>query len=95
MVSVIRGDDNFDSANPAPIPAAGSVGSYMFANNNSGGTVATGTTVSGSTLRPTSAGGASNTGYGMSGTWRLMGHKTGGNTSFSGTYESSLWLRVS
>lgn len=78
----------------ATISTAGSVGTYMFANNNSGGTVATGTTVAGSTLRPTAAGDASNTGYGMSGTWRLMGHKAGSSTSFSGTNECSLWLRV-
>lgn len=75
--------------------AAGSIGSYMFANNNSGGTVSFGVTVAGSSLRPTSAGDPSQTGYTPQGTWRCMGYKTGGNTSFGGTHESTLWLRIS
>lgn len=81
------------SANPPS--TAGAVGTYMFGNNSSGGTISTGATVAGSSLRPTSAGSASNTSYTMSGTWRLMGHKEGGNISYGGTNESSLWVRIS
>jgi hypothetical protein len=94
MASTIRGDDDFDSGSVGSTND-GDVGTYMFANNNSGGTITTGATVAGSSLRPTSAGNPSNTSYSMTGTWRLMGHKTGGNTVFSGTYETSLWVRVS
>jgi hypothetical protein len=95
MASIIRGNDNFDSATAGPITTAGAVGTYMFANNSTYGTIATGSTVAGSTLRPTSAGNPSNTSYTMSGTWRLMGHKEGTNTSYAGTYETSLWVRIS
>lgn len=73
----------------------GAVGTYMFANNNSGGAYNPGSTVAGSSLRPTTAGNPSYTAYVPSGTWMLMGYKTGTNTVWSGTYETSLWLRIS
>lgn len=72
----------------------GAVGTYMFANNNSGGEIIPGSTVAGSSLRPTTAGNPSYTLYAPAGTWRLMGYKTGGNTSFSGTYETSVFMRI-
>ena len=95
MTSTIRGTDNFDSATSGASTTAGDVSTYMLANNSSGGTISTGATVAGSSLRPTSTGDPSNTSYTMSGTWRLMGHKTGGNTSYGGSWEGSLWVRVS
>jgi hypothetical protein len=78
--------------------AVNTVGSYMFAQNNSGGNISPGATVAGTTLKPGSAGGLSlNTYTVASGTWRLMGYKGGTNTNWGtgGTYETSLWLRVS
>lgn len=83
------------SSASSPSTTDGAVGTYMFANNNSGGAVTTGTTVAGSSLRPTSAGDPSYTSYSMSGTWRLMGYKQGGNTNFGGEWESSLFVRIS
>lgn len=80
--------------NMTDIQSYNAVGSYIFANNNSGGTVSPNATVAGSSLRPTSAGNSSATGSALSGTWRCMGYKTGGNTSWSGTYESTLWVRI-
>ena len=84
--------DNFIASTPSTTFAA--VGTYMFAANNTNGAITPGATVAGSTLKPTSAGSYSN-GSTLSGTWRLMGAKAGSNTSFGGTFESSLWVRIS
>lgn len=84
--------DNGIASIPSTTFAA--VGTYVFANNNSGGEITPGATVAGSSLKPTTAGSYSS-GSTLSGTWRLMGAKAGSNTSFAGTYESSLWVRIS
>ena len=74
--------------------AFGAVGTYMLANNNSGGEVIPGATVAGSSIRPSTCNNPTYTGYIPAGTWRLMGYKTGGNTSWGGTYEISVFMRI-
>lgn len=72
---------------------ANSVGSYMLCNSNGGGNMSPGATRAGSGLRPTTCGNASLSSYVPAGSWRLMGYRTGTNTSWSGAYESTLWMR--
>ena len=72
---------------------ANSVGSYMLCNSNGGGNFGPGGTRAGSGLRPTTCGNASLSSYVPAGSWRVMGYRTGTNTSWSGAYESTLWMR--
>ena len=85
MASVIRGDDNFDSAN-AGSTTAGDVGTYALVHNVVNGTKSWGTTISGSSLYPGALiNGSASPDYAfgqttaisesitLSGTWRIMG----------------------
>lgn len=100
MVSVIRGDDNFDSSSVGPSTTAGDVGTYVLAQGNN---TAFGTTLAGSSLRPAafrSSGAAGNSSYSsyyfgmndgtLTGTWRRMG---GRNTAYGSNI--TLWVRIS
>jgi hypothetical protein len=75
--------------------SAGAVGTYGLMNSNSGTNIAPNEARAGSGLRFTSCGNPSFTTLIPSGTWRCMGFKAGTNTSFSGVFESTLWLRIS
>jgi hypothetical protein len=75
--------------------SAGAVGTYGLMNSNSGTDIAPNEARAGSGLRFTTCGNASFTSLIPSGTWRCMGFKSGTNTSFSGVFESTLWLRIS
>lgn len=71
---------------------AGSVGTYAFARHTTDNlAIAFGTTVDGSTLRPTSASGGDALGLALTGTWRCMGRKGSGTTDEVNT---TLWLRI-
>jgi len=74
-----------------PIPSAGAVGSYAFAQKNVVGAFNAGDTISGSNLRYSSASGFFGTFISV-GTWRCMGYARG-NTS-NGEDETTLWLRI-
>ena len=82
MVSVIRGDDDFDSSSVVvPSTTYGAVGTYGLFYRASAGQNAPATTTAGSTLLPATtwhfssgANSGSYSGSGSpSGTWRLMG----------------------
>lgn len=100
MVSVIRGDDDFDSGvESTPSTTLGDVGTYAWMGRPSTGTISSGSTYSGSSLRY--AGSAStntfndNTamhigGSAASGTWRAMG-----NAGISSRYCATLLVRIS
>jgi hypothetical protein len=104
MVSVIRGDDNFDSGSVGST-TYGAVGTYVGGYVNSGVNVFkdNNSTVSGSSilkyngtdndgysLGATSSGGT--TSAGLSGTWRVMGAYKNSATTF---YFSSIFVRIS
>jgi hypothetical protein len=101
MVSVIRGNDNFDSANGGPNATAGAVGTYAFLSPASTNAQRLpGTTWAGSNLRFASGSGnseRSTSATAPSGTWRLMGSNgywnNGSNTS-SSAFQCSVWLRI-
>ena len=67
----------------------GGIGSYAFLRHGSTGYTA-GSTVAGSSLSYTNAGGSANGGI-PSGTWRLMGYTLGDSSSTL----SSVWQRIS
>lgn len=103
MPSVIRGDDNFDSANGGPNAQAGAVGTYAFLRNSVKENLFEGSTRAGSQLAYTcheaiadssfsSHGATLGTRY-ASGTWRLMGYN---NHRYSETTAkaASIWLRI-
>ncbi|MEG9884428.1 MAG: hypothetical protein V6Z86_07405 [Hyphomicrobiales bacterium] len=69
--------------------STGTVGTYIMAECRDPRDHAPNSTVAGSSLRPSSANQQS-VSFTLSGTWRCMGHSTGGNEA-SGT----LWLRIS
>jgi len=109
MSSVIRGDDNFDSAGVGKNATTGSVGSYAFCVRH-GGTVNTsaGTTTAGSNLQyggtgdptPTTVGGNfwASGAYtiGQSGTLAGTWRCMGGGYSVDGDgFIATLWLRIS
>jgi len=75
-----------------PIPSAGAVGSYVFAQKNVSDTFNAGDTISGSNLRHSAASGYSSGASIPVGTWRCMGYARG-NTS-NGEDETTLWLRI-
>ena len=108
MASVIRGDDNFDSATVGST-TAGAVGTYAFLVLD-GVSITTGSVHSGSTLisggvRAVQSLTASNTAYNanitglargdqyMAGTWRAMGSQTASSTSTHG--RGTVFLRIS
>ena len=109
MASVIRGDDNFDSADMYAQPTTvGAVGTYaLLGVFQSGAINSPGITKAGSELRYANSGDLSAAAWGglinsaPSGTWWLMGntgHAYNGSfaTSTSGwAYVSSVWLRIS
>jgi hypothetical protein len=75
-----------------PPTTAGEVGTYMYAQNDPAAVVTFGSTVAGSTLKPTSGEGTTPVGSAQSGTWRCMGmtSNTGANAVVA-----TLWLRIS
>ena len=104
MASVIRGDDNFDSANVGPSTTFGAVGTYAFVIDY-GAAQNIGSTIAGSTIRPaliykpgnieTSV--ASYLAHGsqestLSGTWRIMSSKNQASSTNSYYF---LALRIS
>ena len=101
MASVIRGDDNFDSAIGGSTDL-GAVGTYAFLRTASGSTagVTAGSTYSGSALRyyaSVDSGSNTNcytynTGSAPSGTWRAMG--TGADSRYNHSV-SSVFVRIS
>ena len=106
MASVIRGNDNFDSATVGNT-TAGAVGTYACLMTTSAIERVQGTTVAGSGLRwantgdysPLDAAGARDSA--PSGTWQVMGNTgyvyTGSYVS-GGTnpaYQTTIWLRIS
>ena len=90
MPSVIRGDDNFDSANSGPNATVGAVGTYGLFSSSVSGTIYAGDTVAGSTLTyaSVSSGGVLRNGV-PSGTWMCMGYR---GTS---TTVTTVYLRIS
>lgn len=103
MPSVIRGDDNFDSAIGGST-TLGAVGTYALLNWNTTSAQTENTTVSGSSLRYSNAGDYSPTngaGYrnsSPSGTWRLMGnvgYYDGTGTITNPAYYTSVFVRIS
>ena len=103
MVSVIRGDDNFDSGEVGSTDL-GAVGTYAYLINTGANLAVTpGNTTAGSVLRYSAQSSNSNTsasGYsvghtyssGPSGTWRAMGGRTQTGTY---TYAATLYVRIS
>lgn len=74
-------------------PAAGSIGSYIFAYDNTNTTAAFGATRAGSTLNPTNSDDAPTgtaTGAAQNGTWKCMGATDGG----AGDRSITLWVRI-
>jgi len=106
MVSVIRGDDDFDTSSVGTSTDYGAVGTYGFFYRENAGQKAPATTTAGSSLLPANTWDYSTAGYSgsysgsgsPSGTWRLMG-ETGyyNNTlalSRSDMY-TSVYVRIS
>ena len=95
MVSVIRGNDDFDSSGGVST-TYNDVGTYWHGGSDASATNLPGTTIAASNLiygggqYPAGSYNISGTAYALSGTWRLMG----GNPSNS-VYYSALWVRVS
>ena len=104
MVSVIRGDDNFDSSSFAPSTTYDAVGTYalLWASTNAqrlpGSTLAGSSLYPANTLTGTNTSGDYTVAGSVSGTWRLMGQ--------TGYYQStialsrrdtmvSVWVRIS
>ena len=104
MVSVIRGDDNFDSSSVVPNTTYGDVGTYALLWANVNAQRSPGATIAGSSLYPANTMTATSTsgdytGAGSpSGTWRLMG-QTGyyqSTTALSRRdFMASVWVRIS
>ena len=89
MASVIRGDDNFDSASVGPSTDYGAVGTYILAYYNktsSSATVSAGDTMAGSVIYPMSqlSTGAPGTGSYGYGTQFSYAHRT--SSALSGTW---------
>lgn len=104
MASVIRGDDNFDSANVGPSTTAGAVGTYAHVASYGSTAHNVGDTVAGSSLFTWEGYSSSNVSsgttftfggvthaYGFSGTWRWV---SAGNLSSTRT-RMGLALRIS
>ena len=106
MSTVLRGNDNFDSASPVSTTYGG-VGTYIAGMAQTGGTQRTGGyTISGSSLlQPTSsnwypyaqATSLSSTGSAsLSGTWRLMAPRWGINNADDSNFATGgLFVRIS
>lgn len=93
MTSVIRGNDNLDSANiPALTPARDTVGSYAGLYQVSGFTGESQADRAGSGLSFYNAGGNGNANYWASGTWRCMGMIYGQGAAMA---RYTVWLRIS
>lgn len=104
MVSVIRGDDNFDSGS-AGGTTAGAVGTYAYLRENGANKtqVTFGGTRAGSVLYPTSLNNSTSGGpyWGMtgslptavSGTWQCMGFYDA--TTAANDNPVTLWVRIS
>ena len=105
MASVIRGNDNFDSAGVGKNAGTGAVGSYAMLATDSKGVISLGTTRSGanliwsglvqydfgsSTNLRTDLSSSESQDGNPSGTWKLLGSGTA-----SLRYTISLWLRIS
>lgn len=104
MPSVIRGDDNFDSANAGPNAQAGAVGTYAFLYYYGAG-LTEGSTKAGSLLYmagfrssdsfavdSVASTAATRGATAQAGTWRCMGR----SNSSSGALDTrlTLWLRI-
>jgi hypothetical protein len=90
MATVLRGNDNFDSANPAPT-AGGAVGTYALCRNDSGSTRTIGQSESASNLYYLSFaynGFYIDTSNRPSGTWRVMSYSYPSN-------QGTVLLRIS
>ena len=111
MATVLRGNDNFDSASPVST-TFGDVGTYVCAMYKPGYSVNfKGSTTAGSNLlyHNVDYGSAGVVGYpfdatestshsaGLSGTWRCMGNlRTGTSAAYNiNTAIGSIWLRIS
>jgi hypothetical protein len=106
MVSVIRGDDDFDTSSVGPSTDYGAVGTYGLFYRASAGQNAPATTTAGSTLLPANTWDWASSGYSgsysgsgsPSGTWRLMG-ETGyynGTTALTRSdMSTSVYVRIS
>ena len=106
MVSYIRGDDNFDSANTGPSSTAGAVGTYASLWYNGSTSQGAGADFSGSNLRWGNFGSLGyaynvygRSGNAPSGTWRLMGQMNsvnGSNYNYgSEFFNGAVFLRIS
>jgi len=102
MSTVLRGNDNFDSASPVPT-THGAVGTYTSAYVAYSATITRGSTISGSSLLQSNAAfthdmersyNQATASAGLSGTWRAMSRAV--NTTESGfNVGSVLWVRIS
>ncbi|MEI4968830.1 phage tail protein [Aeromonas caviae] len=70
----------------------GQVGTYVLASNVSGATKGIGTTVSGSSLVPASAGERHQDGAKLAGTWKCLGYSFGSGGPFD--TRITLWIRI-
>ena len=105
MVSVIRGNDNFDSSSVGPSTTAGAVGTYAYLVNTGIDTsISQGTSIAGSSLRYSGHSNDSLTtstdnwsvshtagGANPSGTWQSMGSR---GSSVGRNYFQTLYVRV-
>lgn len=102
MASVIRGNDNFDSATVGST-TLGAVGTYALLGTTNAAVVSPGATTAGSNLRYSSAYGYNSSNHGLgptspsAGTWRCMGNSGAYNFSESSglANASSVYLRIS
>lgn len=101
MSTVLRGNDNFDSASPVST-TYGAVGTYAAAVVPNGNTYAGGDTISGSSLKNFTGeswnqlerfGNATQVSAGLSGTWRCMAPFQ--TSSVSGYAGGTIWVRIS
>ena len=93
MTSVIRGNDNLDSADiPALTPARDSIGSYAFLYIPSGGFTDSQADRAGNTMVFYNPGGNGSANSYASGTWRCMGKVYGNGAAMA---RSTVWLRIS
>lgn len=87
MSTVIRGNDNFDSASPVST-TYGAVGTYVLADKQASGGVTYNSTHAGSTLRPTGFTGSQNRGASLDWTYTYMRGWTGPASTLSGTWRA-------
>jgi hypothetical protein len=74
--------------------SAGEVGTYAFCTCAASTKPGFGDTVSASQIRVSNANGSSSSSPSLSGTWRCMGYTQGSATNFTGSQETSLFMRT-